>query len=107
MHKLYERTLELVRTHRPHVEALATALLEKEVLSLHDLEEILGKRPFSTPELRNIDRYRGVAAGDGGAKAAEGGEAEAADKEEGGEKAAAAAAPPSSGEEGKKANLVG
>lgn len=33
-------------------------LLKKEVLGIEDLTRILGKRPFTTRELQNIDRFR-------------------------------------------------
>lgn len=38
------------------------ALLEKEVLNLDDVEGLLGKRPFESEQMRNIDRYRGMVA---------------------------------------------
>ena len=41
------------------VEKMAQALLEKEVLNLEQLEEVLGKRPFKVEGLRNIDKYAG------------------------------------------------
>lgn len=34
-------------------------LLKKEVIGLDDLDRILGKRPFATRELQNIDKFRG------------------------------------------------
>ena len=34
-------------------------LLEKEVVGLDDLHTVLGKRPYESRELRNIDRFRG------------------------------------------------
>lgn len=34
-------------------------LLRKEVVNLDDLNEVLGRRPFESRELRNIDRFRG------------------------------------------------
>lgn len=40
------------------MEALAQALLEREVLNSDELERILGERPFRSQELRNIDRFR-------------------------------------------------
>ena len=39
---------------------MANALLEKEVLSLEDIEKVFGPRPFATREGSNIDRYRGI-----------------------------------------------
>jgi hypothetical protein len=35
-------------------------LLTKEVLNLDDLDRIMGKRPFQTKELRNVDKFRGL-----------------------------------------------
>ena len=83
---LYQRTLDMIHSKRDIVEKLALvrapcsapgpaprwrasrcvpraraqALLEKEVLGLTDLNEVLGKRPFRSAELRNIDRYAGA-----------------------------------------------
>ena len=45
----YERAKGLLKEHRRELDALAAALLEKEVLHRSDLEEIVGKRPFSDP----------------------------------------------------------
>jgi len=47
----YERSKNLLRDKRKELDALAQALLEKEVLHRSDLEELIGKRPFtdSTP----------------------------------------------------------
>lgn len=47
----YERAKQLLTDHRQHLDALAHALLEKEVLHRRDLEEIIGKRPFMEPLL--------------------------------------------------------
>ena len=60
----YERTLALLEEKKPVVERLTQALLEKEVLNVDDLTEILGERPFKNDSLRNIDRFRGGAGGD-------------------------------------------
>ena len=54
-----ERTRELLREKESLVIDVAEALLKKEVLNLEDLESILGKRPFISEELRNIDIYAG------------------------------------------------
>lgn len=54
----YVRTLGLVEKRKPLVEALAQALLEREVLNLEDLEGLLGPRPYRSTELRNIDKFR-------------------------------------------------
>ena len=43
----YTRAKELLREHRNELDALASALLEKEVLHRSDLEAIIGKRPFT------------------------------------------------------------
>eukprot|EP00892_Ulva_mutabilis_P001410 jgi/Ulvmu1/1126/UM106_0043.1 len=55
----YDATLNLLREKREAVEALAQELLKKEVIGLDDLDRILGKRPFATRELQNIDKFRG------------------------------------------------
>jgi AFG3 family protein len=61
----YRRAVGLLSEKRPLVEALAAALLEREVVGADDLEAILGPRPFSSAELRNIDKFRdGFAGGD-------------------------------------------
>ena len=57
----YERTKALLQENRHHIEALAQALLAKEVLGLEDLTHILGQRPHKRVDpngfKRNIDRY--------------------------------------------------
>ncbi|MEZ4918961.1 MAG: ATP-dependent zinc metalloprotease FtsH [Saprospiraceae bacterium] len=45
----YTRAKDLLREKRKELDALANALLEKEVLHRKDLETIIGKRPFSDP----------------------------------------------------------
>lgn len=45
----YVRAKKLLKEKRKQLDALATALLEKEVLHRSDLESIIGKRPFSDP----------------------------------------------------------
>jgi cell division protease FtsH len=45
----YERAKNLLREKRRELDALAQALLEKEVLHRADLERIIGKRPFADP----------------------------------------------------------
>ncbi len=47
--KEYERAKFLLREKRRELDALAQTLLEKEVLHRSDLEELIGKRPFSDP----------------------------------------------------------
>lgn len=60
----YKRTLGLLEGKRDLVDAMAQKLLQKEVLGLEELEELLGKRPYNSLELRNIDKYaRGFDAG--------------------------------------------
>lgn len=54
----YKRTLSLLEEKRGLVEAMAKELLAKEVLNLEDLERLLGKRPYKSVELRNIDKFR-------------------------------------------------
>ena len=44
----YERTKVLIIEHRDHLEKLAQALLDKELLFQQDLEGLIGKRPFDT-----------------------------------------------------------
>jgi cell division protease FtsH len=45
----YTRAKDLLREKRKELDALANALLEKEVLHRKDLETIIGKRPFVDP----------------------------------------------------------
>lgn len=45
----YDRAKQLLRDRRKELDALAKALLEKEVLHRNDLEEILGKRLWADP----------------------------------------------------------
>ncbi|MCW5924736.1 MAG: ATP-dependent zinc metalloprotease FtsH [Saprospiraceae bacterium] len=45
----YARAKNLLREKRKELDALAQALLEKEVLHRADLERIIGKRPFADP----------------------------------------------------------
>merc|ERR1712046_123649 len=56
--KLYEKTINLLEEKRDVVEALAQQLLQKEVLNLEELTEVMGKRPFQSEELRNIDKLQ-------------------------------------------------
>jgi cell division protease FtsH len=46
----YTRAKKLLRDKRVQLDALASALLEKEVLHRADLEAIIGKRPFVDPK---------------------------------------------------------
>lgn len=45
----YDRAKNLLREKRRELDALAKALLEKEVLHRTDLENLIGKRPFADP----------------------------------------------------------
>lgn len=56
--------VQLLEEKKELVEAMARALLDKEVLNSDDLEAILGERPFRSLELRNIDRFRGNKGGE-------------------------------------------
>ena len=40
-----DKTLDLIKKHKPAVATLAERLLEKEVLKYEDVQEILGPRP--------------------------------------------------------------
>lgn len=45
----YERTKQILTEHREQLDALAQALLKKEIIFQDDLKEILGERPFNKP----------------------------------------------------------
>jgi cell division protease FtsH len=47
----YARTLSLLTEKRDKVEKLALALLDREVLHQHDVEDLLGKRPFEEKKI--------------------------------------------------------
>jgi hypothetical protein len=55
----YKRTKEMMIQKKDLVEKMAQSLLDKEVLNLEELEQLLGKRPFKVEGLRNIDKYAG------------------------------------------------
>mmetsp|Transcript_20337 Transcript_20337/g.24377 ORF Transcript_20337/g.24377 Transcript_20337/m.24377 type:complete len:829 (-) Transcript_20337:430-2916(-) len=55
---LYDRTKGIIEEKKDLIEKMALALLDREVLNLEEIVEILGERPFVTEEMRNIDRYR-------------------------------------------------
>ncbi|MEW5297394.1 MAG: hypothetical protein WDW36_000604 [Sanguina aurantia] len=93
----YKKTIALVEEKRELVTAMAELLLSKEVINVDDVEALLGKRAYSSPEMRNIDKFRHGATGkpvlpgeDAAASAAaateagSGGDSEGGDKEEGG-----------------------
>lgn len=84
----YKRTVSLLEGKRGLVEAMATELLAKEVLNLEDLERILGKRPYKSLELRNIDKFREKDGGEGAGIVNDQG------KEEGDEEEARSSGPP-------------
>ncbi|MCS6917032.1 MAG: ATP-dependent zinc metalloprotease FtsH [Chitinophagales bacterium] len=46
IHQAYERTRQLLTEKRESLERLAQALLQKEILFQHDIEELIGKRPY-------------------------------------------------------------
>eukprot|EP00878_Enallax_costatus_P007639 GHUV01007998.1.p1 GENE.GHUV01007998.1~~GHUV01007998.1.p1 ORF type:complete len:178 (+),score=52.54 GHUV01007998.1:153-686(+) len=54
----YKRTVSLLREKKQYVESMAQALLKAEVLNIDAVEELLGKRPYQSEQLQNIDRYR-------------------------------------------------
>jgi cell division protease FtsH len=45
----YARTVQLLKDKGEELETLAQQLLDKEILFQHDLERLIGKRPFSKP----------------------------------------------------------
>ncbi len=51
----YQRTVELLRNHRPELDKLAATLLEKEVIYKEDLETIFGKRKWDKEEITPSD----------------------------------------------------
>ncbi|MCL4105575.1 UNVERIFIED_CONTAM: hypothetical protein GTU68_057450 [Idotea baltica] len=48
--KTYERTKALLVEHGDHLEAVAQALLEKEVIFKDDLQDLVGPRPWEDPD---------------------------------------------------------
>ncbi|GJM92599.1 hypothetical protein PR202_ga09081 [Eleusine coracana subsp. coracana] len=56
--KAYEKTVDLIKTHKEQVAQIAELLLEKEVLHQDDLVQVLGERPFKTEEPTNYDRFK-------------------------------------------------
>ncbi|KAG1664993.1 hypothetical protein FOA52_014673 [Chlamydomonas sp. UWO 241] len=77
----YKRTIAIVTEKKALIEGMALDLLKKEVIGLDDIDRLLGKRPFSTREMRNIDRYRHGAGGT--ARDEEGGGGSGDEKSEG------------------------
>jgi cell division protease FtsH len=47
----YARTKALLTEKKDEVEKIALALLDREVLQQHDVEELLGKRPFEEKKI--------------------------------------------------------
>jgi AFG3 family protein len=58
----YQRTVALLKEKQELVESMAQALLKEEVLNLDKVEALLGRRPFTSATLQNIDKYRWVEA---------------------------------------------
>nr|CAB3474786.1 unnamed protein product [Digitaria exilis] len=56
--KAYEKTVDLIRTHKEQVAQIAELLLEKEVLHQDDLVRVLGERPFKSAEPTDYDRFK-------------------------------------------------
>ncbi|CAO2172028.1 unnamed protein product [Urochloa humidicola] len=56
--KAYEKTVDLIKTHKEQVAQIAELLLEKEVLHQDDLVWVLGECPFKSAELTNYDRFK-------------------------------------------------
>ncbi|GMH37425.1 hypothetical protein BSKO_05298 [Bryopsis sp. KO-2023] len=54
----YKRTIGMVQEKSALIKRMAEELLTKEVLSLEDVERLLGPRPFKNEEMRNIDKFR-------------------------------------------------
>lgn len=50
----FERAKALLRTHRKELEIIAKRLLEKEVLTKTDIENLIGKRPFTVQSAAEI-----------------------------------------------------
>ncbi|MFZ9742924.1 MAG: ATP-dependent zinc metalloprotease FtsH [Chitinophagaceae bacterium] len=49
--KAYQRTIELLTEKKAEVEKIALALLDREVLHQQDVEDLIGKRPFSEKKI--------------------------------------------------------
>ena len=50
--KAYQRTMNLLKEKKEQLEIIAKELLKKEILFQSDIEKLIGKRPFKTPEIR-------------------------------------------------------
>lgn len=55
---VFVMTCHVLSSLRVHYVLLLQALLKQEVLNLDAVEDLLGKRPFTSTTLQNIDRYR-------------------------------------------------
>jgi cell division protease FtsH len=53
-----DRAFRLLEEHRDELERLTEALIEREVLSVAEIEELIGKRPTDDPETVGV-RLRG------------------------------------------------
>jgi AFG3 family protein len=58
VNRLYLRTKELISSKKDDIEKLAKKLLEKQLMSRQDVQEILGPRPFEIRD-RALDMYDG------------------------------------------------
>lgn len=47
----YQRTIDLLTEKKGEVEKIALALLDREVLHQQDVEDLIGKRPFSEKKI--------------------------------------------------------
>ena len=58
--KAYQRTINLLKEKKDKLEIIAKELLRKEILFQSDIEKLIGKRPFKTPDIKlgkeNIDK---------------------------------------------------
>ena len=58
--KAYQRTINLLKEKKDKLEIIAKELLRKEILFQSDIEKLIGKRPFKTPNIKlgkeNIDK---------------------------------------------------
>ena len=50
--KAYQRTMNLLKEKKEQLELIAKELLKKEILFQSDIEKLIGKRPFKTPEIK-------------------------------------------------------
>ena len=57
--KAYQRTMNLLKEKKEQLEIIAKELLKKEILFQSDIEKLIGKRPFKTPEIK-LDEKKNV-----------------------------------------------